>query len=194
MVSINKFILEILRKIDKKPFQKFFENLHAFSLHGMGYGECEIEVDGEREVLKNLNKENKKNKRLIIFDVGANKGDYSLECVKFVKNAEIYAFEPSKKAFEMLKKNLRCSKVKSHNFGFGEKEKNVSLFYDNEGTALASIYNRKLDYRKIYFTKKEKIKIKTIDSFCKENSIDKIDLLKIDVEGNELNVLKGAKK
>ncbi len=194
MESINKFILEFLRKIDKKPLQKFFENLHSFSLHGMGYGECEIEVDGEREILKKLNRENKKGKKLIIFDVGANKGDYSLECVKFVKNSEIYAFEPSKKAFEIFKKNLKNTKVQSYNFGFGEKEKEGTLFYDDEGTALASLYNRKLDYRKIYFTKKKKIKIKTIDSFCKENSIDKIDLLKIDVEGNELNVLKGAKK
>jgi len=194
MEQIKGITLKLLRKINKKYLQGFFENLYLFSLHGMGFGECEFETDGEKDILKKINKQNKSGKKVIVFDVGANIGLYSLECIKTIKNVEIYAFEPAKRTFERLKENLKDIKINLNNFGFGEKEKVETLFYDNYETGLASIYNRKLDYRKIYLTKKEKIKIETVDSFCEENFIKEIDLLKIDVEGNELNVLKGAKK
>lgn len=192
MEKTKKIILKILAKMNKTKMQKFFENLYLLSLHGMGYGESELEKNGEIELLQRLNKEKKDKK--IVFDVGANIGDYSKNCLKYLENTEIYAFEPSKKTFNELKKNLRNTKVKIFNFGFGEKKEKKDLFYDKETSGLASLYNRKLEYRKIFFTKKEKIEIETIDSFCKKNSIQRIDLLKIDVEGNEFNVLKGAKK
>ena len=44
------------------------------------------------------------------------------------------------------------------------------------------------------FSKKQTINVKKIDTFCKENEIKKIDILKIDTEGHELSVLMGAEK
>ncbi len=188
---VKKNILEVMRKINKKRFQKFFENLYLLSLHGMGYGEGDFDKDGETSFLKQLGKNKEK---LVIFDVGANIGKYSLECVRFVKNSEIYAFEPSKKTFETLKNNLKNFKgIHLHNIGFGRKNKTEILFYNEKNSGLASLHNRNLEHMNILFNKKEKVKIETVDSFCKKNSIKEIDLLKIDVEGNELNVLKGAK-
>ena len=58
---------------------------------------------------------------------------------------------------------------------------------------MASLYNRNLEYRNISFNLSEEITITTIDDFCVSQNILKIDFLKLDVEGHELNILLGAK-
>jgi FkbM family methyltransferase len=194
MEKIKEVIVRLLRKTNKQSLQKMFENLYLFSLHGMGFGECEMETDGERVMLIRLGKEYNKREKLTIFDVGANIGKYSMACLECTKNPEIYSFEPSKKTFKILMDNLKDRNIKTYNIGFGDKNGTKTLFYDTDGTGLASLYDRDLKHRDIYFTKNEKVKIETIDSFCKRNKIENIDLLKMDVEGNELNILKGAKE
>lgn len=178
--------------MNKVPLQGFFENLFLFSIHGMGYGESELEENGEEDVLKNIRKNH--NNRLVIFDVGANIGQYASACKRHVPSAEVYSFEPSKKTFEILKNKSKDLLVKAYNIGFGEKKGTKTLFSDQDSSGLASLYKRDLEYRKINFEKKETVKIETIDEFCEKNIIEKIDLLKIDVEGSELSVLNGAKK
>lgn len=148
----------------------------------MGYGKCEIDKDGEKDFLKNFGE---KNKEPIIFDVGANVGEYTKECKRLIPLSEVCCFKPSKKTFQALKKNLKnFNGIRHHNLGFGEKKGKSTLYYDQEGSGLASLYNRKLDYRKIYFKKRETVNLETVDSFCEKSSIEKIDLLKIDVEVN----------
>ena len=68
----------------------------------------------------------------------------------------------------------------------------MELFYDSEKSGLASLYQRQLDYFGIDFSKKETVRLDTVDNYCRENKIDKIDLLKLDVEGHELKILQGA--
>ena len=94
-----------------------------------------------------------------------------------------------------MKKFLsKIKNIKKYNFGFGSENTSMFLNYDNQGSGLASVYERKLGHMNIDFSKKEKIEIKKIDDFCKEHDINNIDLLKMDVEGHELEVLKGAEK
>ena len=68
------------------------------------------------------------------------------------------------------------------------------MHYDSAGSGLASLTKRKLDHFNIDFSKEEKVDIDTIDNYCAENSIDHIHLLKIDIEGHELDVLSGSKR
>lgn len=70
----------------------------------------------------------------------------------------------------------------------------TTLYYDKENSGLASLYNRQLDYRGIEFCMSEKIMIDTLDHYCEVNNIETIDFLKMDIEGNELKALNGAKK
>jgi FkbM family methyltransferase len=134
------------------------------------------------------------NNQKIIFDVGANIGDYTIKLRESLTNPKIYCFEPSKSTYNDLKNNTNTlSGVVYINKGLGESEKEITLYKNSKVSALASIYNRNLNHLDITFDEKEIIEITTLDKFCLDNEIHNIDYLKLDVEGNELNAFVGAK-
>ena len=126
----------------------------------------------------------------VFFDVGANVGYYSLIAGLQNKNCRIFSFEPVTETYEKLLDNVTLNKlqnISAFNFGFLEKDKEISMFYDaNESTA-ASLEN----IRDLNEIDKTKCKFTTIDSFVKKHKVFP-DLIKIDVEGAELFALMGA--
>jgi len=177
-------------------YQKFFRTLFFISCHGMNYGEISnYKEDGEQLVLQYI-KENTKNP--VVFDVGAYMGDYSEFILDIFENkVNLYSFEPSKENFKELKKIIG-DRAKVFNIGFNDIKKKVFL-YSNvlQGlvhTSGKSIYKRDLREYNFKEGNKEQIEVDTIDNFCLKNNIKKIDFLKIDAEGNELNILKGSLK
>lgn len=125
-----------------------------------------------------------------IFDVGANIGQTSLFLNKHFPQAEIFAFEPISETFEKLKNNTyRLNNIKCLNYALGsqESEKVIHIRENSELNTLVE-YNQPLS--DVQGT--EKIKITTIDKIANKNQIQKIDLLKIDVQGYELEVIHGA--
>lgn len=178
-------------------FQKFYENLFRISLVGMNIGTgSNISSDGEINVIRYVRKKCLSNINTVIFDVGANVGNYSKYIInEFVdNNFQLYSFEPSRGAFLELKKRLgNHSQIKLYNIGFGEKRGAKTLFYDKKKSGLSSLYDRRLLHFGIKMDLRESIKIDTIDNFCKNNGIQNIDFLKLDTEGYELNILRGAK-
>lgn len=128
-----------------------------------------------------------------VFDIGANAGYYSIFLAKNFKKAKICAFEPIPKTFEALKKNISLNKlknIKAFNFGFDSKEGEVPFYYYKAGSGNAS--------EKILNKAEKNIavrcKVMKIDDFVKKQNIKKIDFIKCDVEGAELNVFKGGEK
>jgi len=180
-------------------FFSLWQNIYRLSLWGMNLGlGSDYASSGEEAVLTLMTQKFNLPKRPILFDVGANHGNYTLLLSKHFPKADIHLFEPGKTTFEICKKNVtkHLSSVKNirfNNFGMSDKAGESTLYYDNPGSGLASVYKRELDYLNIDYSKSESITLKTIDEYCAENNIDNIDFLKMDVEGNELNVLKGAK-
>jgi len=85
-------------------------------------------------------------------------------------------------------------RIKLNNIGLGKEKGEALLYFDSAGSGLASLTRRKLEHFGIDFNKSEKVKIDTVDNYCSENGIRRIHLLKIDVEGHELDVLAGARK
>lgn len=192
-MMVNYFFNKIA---GKKELQRFFERLHQFSITGMNFGNIDIESNGEKEVIKYVKLRIGKDINPVIFDVGANVGDYSKEVFSVLgENTRLHCFEPSKKAFDLLRGNLKSHQnAKCYNIGFGEENKTAVLHSNEKGSVLGSLYMRKLEHHGIGMDYREDITIRCLDDFCRENNIEHIHLLKIDVEGNELNVLKGAEK
>jgi FkbM family methyltransferase len=105
----------------------------------------------------------------------------------------VHSFEPSRGGYQGL-----SDKFKNHpnvllrDFGLGKASGEFDLFYDNVGSGMASLSKRKLDHLGIAFEQSEKVTIHTLDEYCEMHRIQCIDLLKIDVEGHELDVLLGG--
>jgi len=146
----------------------------------------------------------------IFFDIGSHHGATIKEFLEIFSINKIYAFEPSKKNYLELRKNVeKIHKIKSvdikiYQLGVGKKEEILEL---NEITDGVSNTFNKLDLNSNYFKKKKFIttffgikkffsnkistKIITLKNFIKKEKIKKIELVKIDTEGFELNVLLG---
>jgi len=146
---------------------------------------CDFETNGEAYFVRNnILKFN------IIFDVGANIGEWSNYMSKLSPANKIYSFEPSKKTFQTLGENIRNKNILPFNIGFGEKQEDKVFYNQNYNSTLNSSIKRE----SLNDTYEEIVQFDTIDNFCLINNINNISFLKIDVEGNELNVLIGAQK
>jgi len=133
-----------------------------------------------------------------IIDIGANEGQFALAMNNGIPDATFYSFEPLKECFDALKKNTTNIKhIEYFNYALGEVE-DEQIINHNEYSPSSS-FLKMGDLHKSVFpntsnTIMEKIKIKSLDSFYGKILFEKKVLLKIDVQGYELNVLKGAKK
>lgn len=181
----------------RKIFYNFYRVIFKLCLRGMGILNFEDgRVSGE---ISFLNKffSNFSGLPLVIFDIGANLGNYSKLVRSFCPKALIYAFEPHPVTYLKLKQRTAGLNVFTFNFGFGEREESVKLFdYKHmDSSAHASLY--KEVFEKIH---KEGVCeysvniMKLDDFFANDANLKQIDLLKIDTEGNEFNVLLGARK
>lgn len=122
----------------------------------------------------------------IVFDVGAHIGMTALEFSDRLPAATVYAFEPSPKNFQRMEGNLVGKpEIRRFQIGFGAHPERAKLFMDPDHPSMARLNAKEA-------LPSEDVEIATIDQFCSEQSITKIDILKIDTEGHEVSVLKGA--
>ncbi|MFH1311166.1 MAG: FkbM family methyltransferase [Nanoarchaeota archaeon] len=139
----------------------------------------------ERETTKLLLNLNPK----IFVDIGAHIGRFSVILAN--KKSKVIAIEPSTANFEQLNKNIKLNnlqdKIKVLNVGCSDKNGNKALYFVPHNEGLTSLEKKE-------GTKKEIIKVKKLDNICNNLHLNpnQIDIIKIDVEGFELNVLKGA--
>lgn len=180
-----------------KYLQFLFTFLFKISLKGMNIGRgSNFNKSGELYIVKLLKEKFENKNDIIVFDVGANIGGYTVEVCNILKEKVIvHAFEPSVFTFKNLKKNTESLKnVRINNFGLSSKLSKQTLYSNKTGSSLASIYQRNLDHFNIEMNQKEEILLDTLDNYCNKEQIALIDFLKLDIEGHELDALKGASK
>lgn len=170
--------------IGKKRYQPFFEMLHRISLRGMNYSQAmSTSNSGEINAMKFAS--SKLANEPIIFDVGANVGSWTKEALDIFNNPKCYLFEPSSILTSRLQERYsENSNIKYFAIGLSDKEGELKLYNSGDSTATSFPLEDELSY--------EFIKVNTINNICKQEGINEISYLKIDVEGNEYNILNGC--
>lgn len=164
----------------------------AHSLMGIGSGGG-ADSSGEKAIFAFLRKSIPP--PYIIFDVGSNKGQFLKLITTSLKSdgISVHCFEPGKETFRILTESAAGDpRVTMNNCALSREPGEAKLFYDNTGSGLASLTQRKLDHFNIEFNQSEEIRVSTIDEYCADKGIKRIHLLKIDIEGHELDALAGA--
>lgn len=125
----------------------------------------------------------------IVFDVGANDGRTVERLQRHLPSPRIVAFEPVADTFRLLKQqtaaypNVECVQLAMGN------EQGRREIYINESAAVNSLHEGWGSG-----AGRESIEIETLDSFLAEHGVERVHLLKIDTEGHDLEVLKGAER
>ncbi|MGF1986573.1 MAG: FkbM family methyltransferase [Nostoc sp. ZfuVER08] len=139
---------------------------------------------------------------MTVFDVGAHIGSYSILLSKLVGNTgKVYSFEPTPSTFKKLKNNLNaynCNNVNVYQRVVYSENKpmEINLFPDEYSSWNSLGKPQMVDPTTLsnYVPLATSVVVEgmSIDTFCKENNIQNIDFLKIDVEGAESDVLQGT--
>jgi FkbM family methyltransferase len=184
------------RAVGRTVWQPVIHHLHRLALAGMNIGASDVLSSGERGVLMSLTR-SQRPASPCVFDVGANVGTYSRSVIDVLgPHVELHALEPSPTAFALLSQTLKDSPtgVRLHNVGLDRADRVVDLHSPELGSPLASVYHRHLSHVGLESPVVEPCRMRRLDAFAQDEGIVSIDLLKLDVEGNELAALEGAGK
>jgi len=145
--------------------------------------------NGEQVVLERLRPADLR----LVVDAGANVGDWTSAALQLWPNCRVHAFEVAPRTFERLSAAFQASQlrpqVELHDVGLSDQPASQTMYYFPGHDELTCDILRHEDHAAVPF----EAHLTTLDAFCAERGIEAIDYLKIDVEGAEHRVLKGAR-
>jgi FkbM family methyltransferase len=144
--------------------------------------------NGEIHAMRNALKPDGK---VTVFDVGANVGDWTEHVIAHNPQAIVHCFEPSPNALAQLRARGFPPQVIINPIGLGERRETREFTMARTRSVFSSLYPGSVDDEAV---EKVTIALDTVDEYCAQHQIAYIDYLKIDVEGHDLAVLRGAAK
>lgn len=131
----------------------------------------------------------------VCLDVGANEGQTIALFQRAFSNPLVHAFEPSRKTFEQLALRRFGDRVSLHNFALGAQAVQRTLIRyasSDLSSFLALASDAENRFRGVPVDTTEIVEVRTVDSFVAEAGLTVVDVLKIDTQGTDLEVLRGA--
>jgi FkbM family methyltransferase len=123
----------------------------------------------------------------VVFDVGANCGAASVHFARHHPTATVHAFEPGREARSYLLRNVASlPNVRVHPFGLYSVDRPARLYRGNDDLGKASVIRRHVN-----LDESEPVELRAGGAWAADYGIDRIDILKVDVEGCEIEVLEG---
>lgn len=155
------------------------------SVTGILIAQSHYEEDDLAIVCNNLSRDS------VFFDVGANVGIYTVTVAQAFDTVEIHAFEPVPETICELKDNLSrngidSSRIIVNQSAVGEVDEEVSITTDYHSSNYCPPPDSKQNVIRVPCT--------TLDTYVRLKSVKRVDLIKVDVEGKELGVLRGAEE
>jgi FkbM family methyltransferase len=191
-------ILRLYRSIFARPrFYKLNYAVFRLGLGGLGIRNWENDnVTGEKYLVTKVLPKRITRADPVIFDVGANLGVMTSLLLEHFPGATIHAFEPHPKNLARLREKLSSPRVVLHDVALGEARGAMSLFdrADSDGSFHASLFEDVITEIHRQGAVSHAVRMETLDDAAAEVGVTYIDFLKIDVEGGELAVLKGASR
>jgi 2-O-methyltransferase len=145
----------------------------------------------------------------VILDIGCNDGEHTNLFLKLFPGATIHAFEPDERAIRRFKENVKSDLVHLHEIAIGDCDGETTFYKSGgmpkkcrlklpEGWDLSGSIMKPKNHLKKHpwctFEDGGKIQVKSLDTWARENNIDKIDLIWADVQGAELQLILGGAK
>jgi FkbM family methyltransferase len=188
--------LPVFYVLNRPSLQWFARALYDFALRCNGFA-----INHKGRLGLTMGEENFLRRHLqgvaggVFFDIGANNGAYSKVLRHLVPAATIYAFEPHPKSFAALQTVLAGDDAVLVNQALSETPGEMTLydFAEHDGSTQASLSREAVALFSGNVVE-HRVTCNTIDGFMAERGIDRIDLLKVDTEGFDLSVLRGARQ
>jgi FkbM family methyltransferase len=128
-----------------------------------------------------------------VFDVGANVGQSIVDFKALLPSSVLHSFEPGPEAFRQLEATtLGLENVRLVNVAVGSVPGTQTLIENSDSDMSSFLRPAKAAWAPRSIVRETEVTVTTLDDYCRDAHVNRIDLLKIDTQGYELEVLRGA--
>jgi len=186
-------ITRLLSLIARVELQPLWRALHRISILGLGHMNSDPRFNGELRHLARWAKAVGRS-RPVVFDIGANEGDFTASAIAALGDVDIHCFEPNPKTCARLMARFASdSRVHVNPVGISDAPGILPLYDYRHGVGSAHASFVAGTFVDIYpaETATVEVPLTTVDAYMAENHIARVDYVKVDVEGFEKNVFAG---